>query len=158
MSAKTNGRQFIVCSARTAEEMKRKVDQLFSEMKYVVFSWKSGDTSTTLQKALIHIWLLKWAAFALSKVEDDVTKAEVEGMKRSVKSRYYHETGAAWMVEEIFDPLAPKKRRTEYTSIADWSPGECFMVMEWMQLKAAEQGLILEAEGEFERNKKQGTQ
>jgi hypothetical protein len=158
LSKKTNGRQFVVCSDRTVEQMQAMVPSLFKANKYVIFSWTYGDTATLPQKALIHIWLKTWAAFALHKREEDVTKQEMEGMKRSVKARYYHETGAAFMVEEIFDPLAPTKRRLEYTSIADWSPADCYHVMTWMQGQAAQNGLVLEAVGEYQSNCRQANE
>jgi len=148
--------KFTVCSIGTAARMQDIVAEVFEKDKYAIFSWKIGATSTMPQKALIHIWFRKWAAYALRKPERDVTEREIAGMKRSVKARYYHATGEAFMVEEIADPLAPDRKRMEYTSIADWTPGECFSVMEWMQLTAAEHDLVLESIGEHKQMKSQG--
>lgn len=145
--------KYTVYSVRTCAEFLKIAEALFEKDGYVAFSWKCGPTSSMPQKALIHIWFKKWVAFMFKKPEDMVTENEINAMKRSVKARYYHATGAAFMVEELVDPLAPSKKRTEYTSIADWSPGECYAVMEWMQIEAAERGLILESIGEHKKLK-----
>lgn len=147
---------FTVCSLRTAARMQEMVAEIFERDRYAVFSWRTGPLSSMPQLALFHIWLKKWAAHALHKPEADVSPNELAGMKRSVKARYYHETSAPWMVETIADPLAPGRTRTDYTSAAAWEVGEMFAVMEWMQLKAAEQGLVLEAIGEYQKNKTEG--
>lgn len=144
---------FIVNSIGTAVAMQRKVEELFDKEKYVQFSWKAGAKTSMPQKALIHIWFRTWMAAICKKKEEDVTKVEIESMKRSVKARYYNATGAAFLVETLSDPFSPSKKRVEYTSISDWTAGECHAVMEWMQDRAAEQGIILESMGEYQRLK-----
>lgn len=141
--------KFTVYSTKTLSQFIGLLPALFDREKYIVFSWKIGPKSSMPQKALIHIWFKIWVAFIYKKPVDLVTANEIDAMKRSVKVRYYNETAASFMVEELRDPLAPDKRRLEFTSIATWGQGECFAVMEWMQDKAAEQGLILEADGEY---------
>lgn len=123
----------------------------------IEYKWKIGDLASMEQKALIHIWFRTWVAHVHHKREEDVTKEEVEGMKRWVKAAFYHETAAEFMVERVPHPFKPDKTAIEYTSVADWSPSECHQVMTWMQARAADGGLILESIGEYQTMKQSST-
>lgn len=149
---------FTVMSVRSCVQMQEIVEREFDKGKYVVFSWKSGNTSSMGQKALIHIWFRQWMAVIGKKKEKDVGEEEIEAIKRKIKALYYHATAAEFMIVRLRDPMHPDKEVIEYSSIGKWTPGECFSVMEWMQLKAAEQNIILESKGEFQNNKRQGIQ
>ena len=144
---------FTVMSERTCEQLQKMIRDNFEKNKYTVYSWHNGETPHLGQKQLLHVWLRLWIAHHNRIAEDEVSKEHMEAWKLAVKMRYYAATGAAFMVKRYRDPKAPDGLRLEYTSVKDWTPGQCFQVMEWMQLKAAEQGLILESKGEFLTNK-----
>lgn len=146
---------FIVCSVASLMAFLKLVEEVWDREKYVTFSWKIGPKSSMPQKALIHIWFRTWAAHTLKTAERLITKEQVEEMKDWVKRTYYIETSAGHMVKQRNDPFHPDKCRMVYTSIEEWGRGECHDVMEWMQLKAAKHGLILESTGEFQKLKQE---
>lgn len=147
--------QFTVCSTRTAARMQDIVEELFEKDRYIVFTWRFGDMATIKQKALIHIWFRTWMARVLHKPEDDVTEDEIAGIKRTIKARFYHETGHEWMVNKVREAFPPYREVTDYTSIAEWSTANTFEVMTWMQATAAQAGIVLESKGEHTDLKRQ---
>jgi hypothetical protein len=151
-------KHYLVNSRRTCELMKLQVEQAFSEGKYIRFQWETGEPIKQEQLALFHIWLRKWVGHNFHKTDDEVSKHEIEKFKQEVKEQYYQETGAYWMVETVPDKLSANGQRVRMTSAASWSNGEAFKIMEWMQMKAAERGLILESTGEHQKLKEQQTE
>jgi hypothetical protein len=149
--------KFTVNSIGSMTKFISMVPEIFEKGLYVTFSWSAGKPSSMPQKALIHIWIRKYAAHLLHKPEADLTKAELAGMKRAIKTNYYNETHESFMVEEIHDPWHPDKKRMELTSIADYQVGECFKIMEWIQQTASGDGLILESIGEHKKLKRETT-
>jgi hypothetical protein len=146
-------RSFTVNSERTCQQMVDMVRETFQQSRYATFQWETGVEATQEQKALFHIWLRRWVGHALHKPDKDVTLREVNKMKEQVKEKYYQETGAAFMIEQEADHHAPNKKKAKYTSMSTWSQGEAFQVMEWMQARAADSGLILESTGEHQKLK-----
>ena len=119
--------------------------------KYVTWSApRIGPDRSLDQNALLHVWLTEAAAYYLSKPKAEVTPTDVESMKITVKRHYYAETGAPFMVELVSDIWRGKSKQS-YTSSARWSRGEMFNVLTWFQMKAANDGLILESKGEFNK-------
>jgi len=142
-------KKFIVNSSRSLEDFVSKVYEMYGSGTYLVFTWSTGRKSTMPQKALVHIWIRKYAAHLLRKKEKDVTKTEMATMKRAAKTHFYNETHESWAVEEISDPFHPDSKRMEVTSIADWAPDQCYHFMTWLQDRALMQNdLILESIGE----------
>lgn len=142
---------FTVNSLQSREAYKKQVDQWFDEHKYLTFSEpRIGPDRSLDQNALFHAWLTECAAYYLSKPKDDVTPTDVESMKITAKRHYYASTGAAFMVEEVKDIWRGNTKKS-YTSSARWSRGEMFDVLTWLQMKAANDGLILESKGEFNK-------
>jgi hypothetical protein len=58
------------------------------------------------------------------------------------------------MIQEIEDYSSGKKKK-DYTSSKDWKTGEMYMVLTFIQLCAAQDGLILESKGEFAKNQRE---
>ena len=54
------------------------------------------------------------------------------------------------MIHEVVNPRNGDTKK-DYTSSARWLRGEMFLVLTWMQMIAAEDGLILEAKGQFSK-------
>lgn len=139
----------IVNSERTRDEMIDNVYRLFDQHKFVTFEWSTDAACGLPQMALFHIWLRQYAAHILRISKHDVTEPIVEGMKKNVKKQYYVETSARFIVQQIVDPWAPDRIKLAYTSCAKWKRGEMYQVMNWLQMKAAEDGLVLESKGEY---------
>ena len=124
---------------------------------YITYSApRVGKDRTMDQNALFHVWATEYAAHLLNKTKKDVTNGELAGMKRKIKQRFNAANSNNFMVHEITDPFTGDTRR-DYTSSADWKRGEAFMVLEWLQLHAANDGLILESLGQFDKLKRKQT-
>lgn len=124
--------------------------KLFEEHKYVTFRWAVGEDRSYDQNALFHVWLTEYAAHLINKNKKDISPGELAGMKRIAKREYYLDTGDAFMVHKIVNPRTGDTK-TDYTSSKDWKRGEMFNVLTWLQLRAANDGLVLESKGEFNK-------
>ena len=140
---------FTVNSATSLMAFANFVRQLFSEHKYLTFSWRVGEKRSLDQNALLHVWLTEYAAHLLDKDKRSVTKGELEGMKRHTKRICYAETGARWLVHEVINPANTEQRKLDFTSSSDWKRGESYFFLTWLQMKAAHDGLVLESKGEY---------
>lgn len=144
-----------VCSISTAAQMQKIVEENFERDRYTVYKWRTGPMASLPQVALAHIWLKKWVAHIYRKKEGDVTKEEVEKLKRQAKFKFYLETSESFVMEWMYDAMAPDKKSLQPTSITDWGHEQMFLFMEWMQYRAAEGGLALESIGEHKKLKKE---
>lgn len=127
------------------------IQSLFREHKYVTFTWRIGADRSLDQNALLHVWLTEYAAHLLNKVKKAVTEAELEGIKKVAKRRYYNETGAAWMVIRPIDPWTGEAGALQLRSSKEYTRGEMFIFLCWLQNIAAGDGLVLESRGEFSK-------
>lgn len=132
-----------------------KLRMLFEEHKYLSLVVRIGTDRSLDQNALFHVWHTEYAAYLLSKDKRNVTRGELEGVKRITKKNYYNETGLAHMVHRVVNPFNPEQSKLDYTSSADWKQGEMFDFLTWLQMKAAGDGLVLESKGEFNKLQKQ---
>jgi len=146
---------FVVNSAHATLAFATIVRTLFAEYPYITFSWRFGEDRSIDQNSLFHVWLTEYAAHLLKKDKKQVTKGEVEGMKRHVKKTYYHQTGYAFLVHEIVNPKTPEQKRREFTSSSDWKVPEMFEFMTWLQMMAANDGLVLESKGQYQKLQKE---
>lgn len=141
----------IVNSAETLRDYLEYAVQIYTHYRYVVFQKvKIGKLRTLPQNALFHVWLREFIAQKLKKKPREVEPCEVAGIKRTVKKIAYVHTRAAFLHHEIMDYETGEKKR-DYTSSADWSRGEMYQVLSLFQMFAAEQDVILESVGEFQR-------
>lgn len=140
---------FTVNSATSAMAFYRFVQTLFSEHKYLTFSWRIGEKRSLSQNRLLHLWCTQYAAHHLNKDVKAVTDGELEGMKRIAKKHYYAETGFSWLVHWVVNPENPTQKKLDFTSSATWKQGEAYLFLTWLQMKAATDGLILESRGEY---------
>lgn len=144
----------IVNSERSRDEFIDQIYRDFDEKKYTTYDWRYGADRSLDQNSLFHVWLTEYAAHLLKIPKKDVTKAMLDGMKIKVKQSFYRETAQRFMLHRIIDPWHPDKSRTAWTSSGDWSPGEMYMVLNWIQYKAADDGLALEAIGKYAKHKR----
>jgi hypothetical protein len=125
------------------------VKKLRAEHKYITYSApRIGADRSIDQNALFHVWATEYAAFLLKKSKKEVSSGELDGMKRIIKREYCRAHPNHFMVHEIVNPRTGETKK-DYTSSANWKSGEMFMVLEWMQMQAAHDGLILESIGQY---------
>jgi len=144
----------IVNSERSRDEFIDQVYRNFDNDKHTTYEWRAGAEDTTKQKALFHIWIKDYAAFLLKMPKDYVTKEIIAGTKKEIKKRFYQETANKFMVHDTVDPWHPDGCKKAYTSSSDWSPGEMYLVLNWLQIKAGQDGLLLESKGRYAKNKR----
>ena len=97
------------------------------------------------QNALMHTWLRDAAEQTFGHKCTDI---ELESMKRYTKTRCYSDTKHSFLIHTLINPET-KQNKTELTSSSKWDKGEMTYFLDWMQQFYAEQGLILEAKGEY---------
>lgn len=142
---------FIVNSPTSLLAASRWLKDLYEKHKYVTLSPRIGPDRSLNQNSLFHVWCTEYAAHLLGKDKKQVTKGELAGMKRQAKRMYYAETGSPWMVHEVVNPKNQSERKKDFTSSADWKQGEMFLVLTWLQVKGAEDGIVLESMGEYQK-------
>ncbi len=133
------------------------VQSLYSEHKYLTYGKpRIGIDRSINQNALFHVWCTEWIAHKLRIDKREVSKAELAGMKRTIKKMFLlaHPESKTWMVQVITDYTTGEQKK-DYTSSADWKTGEMFMVLTFMQNEAANQGIILGSKGEFAKNQRE---
>lgn len=127
------------------------VNQMVDEHKHITFAApRIGADRSVSQNALFHVWCAEYVAYRMSMHRKEVSKGLLAGMKRIVKKRFNssHPESQGWMVYEVINPFNGQSKK-DYTSSADWKRGEMLTVLTWLQMVAAEDGLILESKGEF---------
>jgi len=97
------------------------------------------------QNALFHIWLREAAKFTFKSKVSDI---ELESMKRYCKMRCYSDTKQSFLVQSLINPET-KQRKTDLTSSGNWTKGDMTFFLDWMQSFFAEEGLLLEAQGDY---------
>jgi len=133
------------------------VKALREEHGYLTFpAPRIGKDRSLDQNALFHVWCTEYAAHLLKIGPKQVKKGELDGMKRHIKKVFNSTNPNNFMVHTVINP-ATKETKKDYTSSADWKRGEAFIVMEWLQLHAANDGLILESLGQYDKLKRKQT-
>jgi hypothetical protein len=124
------------------------VEKKFREHKYLTYlAPRIGPDRSIDQNSLFHVWLTEFAAHLANCNKKDVTDGMVEGIKKTVKGLFYRDTGYEWMIHKVWCPLS-KREKIDYTSSKKWKQGEMFLVLNWVQMFAAQKGLVLESKGE----------
>jgi len=130
------------------------VKALRAEHGYITFGApRIGKDRSLDQNALFHVWCTEYAAHLLKKDKRSISKGELAGMKFMVKKRFNVTSPNNFMTHDITDPFTGNTKK-DYTSSKDWKVGEAFMVLEWLQLHAANDGLILESLGQYDKLKR----
>jgi len=145
---------WIVNSDHTEAAFIANLRKLRAEHGYITFGApRIGQDRSIDQGALFHVWAREYAAFLLKKSTKEVLAGELEGMKRVIKGRFNAQSDNNFMVHDLVNPETLESRK-EYTSSKSWKRGEAYMVLTWLQLHAASDGLVLEAKGQFEKLKR----
>lgn len=143
--------QWTVNSITSLTAFNKHVERLFAEHKFITFSSpRIGADRSLDQNALFHVWATEYVAYTLKKDKREVSPGELDGMKQIIKKRFTatHPACYEWMVYEIVNPFNGATRK-DYTSSKSWKRGEMYLVLDWFQMVAAEDGLILESKGQF---------
>lgn len=128
------------------------LETLWNEHKFITISKpRIGPDRSLSQNNLFHQWATECWFHYQSLPIGKITPRELASMKRSLKKIAYNANGWPWLVHEIVDVFDNNKPKRDYTSSADWSRGEMFEFLTWMQNTAANTGLILESKGEFNK-------
>ncbi len=137
-----------VNSDPTLEGYIGQVRRWYNEHKYLTFPGpRFGVDRSINQNSLFHVWLTEYAAHLTPCHSREVTEGMLDGIKRTMKGLFYRETQYEWMVHKVICPLS-KREKIDYTSSASWLQGEMFLVLNFIQLHAAQNGCILESKGE----------
>jgi hypothetical protein len=144
-------KNFVVNSLPSLVAFCALVKQLIGEHKYITFSWRIGQDRSLDQNSLLHVWLTEMAAYYLKKDRRAVTEEELEGMKKKAKKLYYTETGQSWLVIRPIDPQTGNVGLLTFRSSKRYKQGEMFQFLTWLQMTAANDGLVLESKGEFNK-------
>lgn len=140
---------FVVNSGPSLIAFCKFVEALFTEHKYVTFTWRIGQDRSLDQSALFHVWLTEYAAHLAGIHKKAVMPGMVEFTKRKVKKAFYLETGYPWMLTNLIDPKTGEPGERIFASSADYKVGEMFLVLTWLQNHAANDGCILESLGQY---------
>lgn len=134
------------------------VKRLYQEHKYITFNApRIGKDRSLDQNSLFHVWATEYAASLLKKTTKQVEKGELAGMNRIIKKRFNATHPNNFMVHDVIDPFTGDSKR-DYTSSGTWKTGEMYMVLEWLQLYAANDGVILESTGQYEKLQRKANQ
>jgi len=98
------------------------------------------------QNALYQLWARDYAKHLLGR--EKITEAEHEAMKMTLQRHCYIENGWSFLIEVLPDMFGGKAKPSR-RSTTDFDKGEMHQFMNWVQYKAADDGLILESLGEY---------
>jgi hypothetical protein len=154
MQMQLSEKSFVVNSLPSLVAFCALVKQLIGEHKYITFSWRIGQDRSLDQNALLHVWLTEMSAHYLKKDKRNVIEEELEGMKKMAKKLYYSETGFEWLVLRPVDPKTGAIGQLTFRSSKKYKSGEMFQFLTWLQMAAANDGLVLESKGEFNKLQK----
>jgi hypothetical protein len=137
--------------ARTPQELKRVLGmfETFCEEAEYPIAWKleqpSGRRSLS-QNALFAIWARTYCSHLLRL--EKPSEAQEEAMRITLKRAAYTEHGWKWLLQDVEDLFTGQKSK-KLRSSKDYDKGEMHMFLDFVQRRAAEDGLILEAMGEY---------
>jgi len=149
-------KEYVVIPARqdTVDEFLRAIsDQIDSKEAFkVTVSGLSGGSLP--QKALLHIWVREYAAIYFRKHKKALTGDDETDIKVMMKQKAYKEYGWDFLTKKVTNHDLGISAHI-LKSIAEYSKGELYMFMEFVQAYCATQGVILESSGEYQNLKDQ---
>lgn len=150
-----SGEKWTIANEHQLEAFIKNVRELYKKNKRLVYPKPEiGFGRSLSQNALFHVWVKEYAAFLTNTNPNLVPTALVEGTKRGLKHAFYAETGQEWMKVEMVNALTGQKKN-DFASTSNLAKGNMFMFMEFVQKKAAEDGLMLESKGDYEKFQKE---
>ena len=140
----------IPTNEQSVEQLQKNISEWVDGKEAFSVSIKSHSDRTLDQNALFHIWLREYAGYLLKKNREMVTEKESEDMKATAKRRCYAETGWGFILIQRKDLITGQVAQVLQSS-KKYSLGEMFMFLDWVQLWASDNGLILESKGEHKK-------
>ena len=140
---------FVVNSLLSLAACTQWITRMFAEHKYITLVLRIGADRSLDQNALLHCWLTEYAAHLLNKSKKSVTEAELEGIKKIAKRKYYAHSGAHWMLVSPVNPWTGAEEKQVLRSSKNYTRGEMFLFLTWLQNTAATDGLVLESRGQY---------
>lgn len=129
-----------------------------AKKKHFQVTVKEFNKRSLDQNALFHVWVGQYFEFITNvKLSDLNTKQKSKAIvstKRGLKRACYADTHWKFLLTKLKDPFTGKED-IEAESTTNYDVGEMYQFMEWVQNKAAQDGLILEALGQFKELKKE---
>lgn len=98
------------------------------------------------QNSLFQKWAREYAGHILKKSE--VTEAEHDAMKYTLQRHCYAETGWDYLLGEKRD-LFTGEVKPDRAHTSDFGVGQMHQFLNWVQARAANDGLMLESLGEY---------
>ena len=132
------------------EQLQKLIDEWVASKEAFGVSIKGLSERSLSQNALLHVWLRQYAGHLLKKDSKKVSEKEIEHMKLTAKRRCYAQNRYEWLIKHNLDLITGESSKG-LTSSKKWARGEMFQFMEWLQMFGADDGLILESKGEFEK-------
>tara|TARA_Y100000361_G_C11129268_1_gene327876 strand:+ start:319 stop:780 length:462 start_codon:yes stop_codon:yes gene_type:complete len=120
-----------------------------SPLKVTLKSFTEGSLP---QKALIHIWIREYASAYFKKPIKALTPDDEEDIKVMLKQKAYKEFGWDFLTKKVTNHDLGISAHV-LKSIGDYSKGELYMFMEFVQDYCAAQGVICESVGEYKKLK-----
>ena len=139
---------FKVNSKKTGQNCVEWVKFLCERYNYFHLYLKTDNKRTIDQNSLLHQWLSDWIR---QKSGYKPAKIHVEQLKRSLKQQAYLE-GMHYTLDS-YTCMITRGNRKRWRSTAEYSVAELTQFLDYIQYLAAEQGVILEAKGDYKRNK-----
>jgi hypothetical protein len=100
------------------------------------------------QNSLYQKWSRQYAAHLLKKTESEVTEEEHEAMKYTLQRHCYKDTAWEFLLGVKRD-LFTGEEKPDRARTHNFDTGEMHQFLNWIQAKAADDGLILESLGEY---------
>jgi len=152
-------KEFIVSphNEDTVQEFLKEFESKLKEGDALKISLKSYSEGSLPQKALLHIWIREYASKFFKKHIKAITEGDQIDIKTMLKQKAYKDYGWDFLVRKVTNH---ELNVSAYVlkSIGDYSKGELYMFMEFVQDYVATQGLILNSQGEFQDLKNESMQ
>ena len=110
-------------------------------------SKKYTSPRTMDQNALYWLWVTEFARFLLDRHK--ISEREKQDMHYTLQRRCYAATQWEWLISHETD-LISGESKVARRSTTKFQKGEMTAYMEWVQIAAADRGLILESQGEYQ--------
>lgn len=133
----------------TVQEFLKEFEKQLKEGDALKISLKSYSEGSLPQKALLHIWIREYASKYLKKHIKAITEDDQIDIKTQLKQKAYKQYGWDFLVRKVTNHELNISALV-LKSVADYSKGELYMFMEFVQDYVASQGLILNSQGEYQ--------
>jgi len=134
----------------TVQDFIKKFEDKLKEGKAFRVEFSSAEKRSLDQNALFQVWTRQYACEKLGINPKDLQNNTHDRFKLAFKRAFYNYTGyKGLIITGERDPLTDKAVPPRPVSTKDYPPPIMFEFMEYIQHFAGEQGITLEAKGQF---------